>query len=255
MIPLRASRYGGQGRGFALLELLIATAIATLVAAAIAAMVPSLQAFFEQAPAAIDLQQRGRTAIDAIAVAVRAADHVTPFDPDAHGHFRQLRTIAPKPDAAQGVVAEDQAGAGGELWLSAARCPWVADVCGFVRGSVARITDGAGRFDVFTVGAIDVASRGITPRHPFDAPYAADATLVEVDAYTFRLDPQPDGSSALVRETASGAVQPLVDRISELRFEPSIDGRGIDVTVTLQSHRSQAAESARRLAVVARNVP
>ena len=244
-----------MNRGFSLLELLIATAISALVAAAIAAVVPSLQAFFEQAPAAIDLQQRGRTAVDAIAHAVRAADHVVLLDQDSsHGGFRQLWTIAPKTNAAQGVVGEDQSGPGGELWLSAARCPGVPDVCGFERGSLALIADGTGRFEVFTVGSVDVAARGIVPRRRFEQPYAADATVVEVDAYTFRLDPQPDGSSALVRETGSGAVQPLVDRVSELRFERSFDERGIGVTLTLRSQGPRTEESTRRMAIVARNL-
>lgn len=243
-----------MSRGFTLLELLIATAISALFAAAVTAVVPALQSFFEQAPAALDLQQRGRTAVDAIAHAVRAADHVMPFDQDSHGRFRQLRTIAPKTNAAQGVLAADQSGPGGELWLSAVRCPGVPDVCGFVRGSIARITDATGRFDIFTVGSIDVAARGIAPRYPFDHPYAADATVVEVDAYTFRLDPQPDGSFALVRETGSGAVQPVVDRVSDLRFERSLDARGIDVTLTVQSQGPRAEESRRRMAIVARNL-
>lgn len=255
MIRLRAPRFGGEARGFSLLELLIATAIAALVTAGIAAVVPSLQAYFERAPGTIDLQQRARTAVDAIAQAVRAADEVVLLDRDAsHGHFRQLQTTAPKTNAAQGVVVEDQLGPGGELWLSAARCPGVPEVCGFVRGSIARIADGTGRFDIFTVGSADVVARGIAPRRPFDEPYAAAAIVVEVDAYTFRLDPQPDGSFVLVRETASGAVQPIVDRVSDMRFERSLDARGIDVTLTLQSQGPRAEESTRRLAIVARNL-
>jgi prepilin-type N-terminal cleavage/methylation domain-containing protein len=251
---LRALRYGGQDRGFSLVELLIATAIAALVAAAIAAVVPSLQAFFEQAPAAIDLQQRGRTAVDVIASAVRAADHVELLDQNSpQVHFRQLRTIAPKTHAAQGVVGEDQSGPGGELLLSSARCPAVPDVCGFGRGSIALIADGTGRFDLFTVGSVDGAAHAITPRHRFDQPYAADATMIEVDAFTFRLDPQPDGSLALVRETGEGAVQPIVDRVRELRFERSFDQRAVEITLTLLSQGPQVQETTRRMAIVARN--
>ena len=242
-------------RGFSLLELLIATAISALFAAAVAAVVPSLQAYFEQAPGTIDLQQRARTAVDAIAHAVRAADEVMLLDQDSsHGSFRQLRSIAPKTNGAQGVVEEDQSGNGGELWLSTARCPNVPDLCGFVRGSIARIADGTGRSDIFTVGSIDAAARGLAPRRPFDQPYAADATVVEVDVYTFRLDPQPDGSFALVRETGSGAVQPIVDRVSEVTFERAVDAREINVTLTVQSHASRAGKSTRRMAMVARNV-
>jgi prepilin-type N-terminal cleavage/methylation domain-containing protein len=242
-------------RGFSLLELLIATAIAVLCAAAIAAVVPSLQALFEQAPRTIDLQQRTRTAVEAIAHAVRAADEVELLEQDSsHGYFRQLRTIAPKANAAQGVVVEDQSRPGGELWLSEARCANAPDVCGFVRGSIARVADGTGRFDIFTVGSIDVAARGIAPRRRFDQAYAANATVAEVDAYYFRLDPQPDGSFALVRESGAGAVQPIVDRVSEVRFERSLGARRIDVTLTLLSHGPRPEESTRRMAIVARNL-
>ena len=242
-------------RGFSLLELLIATAISALVAGAIAAVTPSLQAFFEQAPAAIDLQQRGRTAVDAIAQAVRSADKLLLLDHDSsRGHFGQLMTIAPKANAAQGLLAADQPGPGGALWLSVSRCANVPDVCGFARGSVARIADGGGRFDVFTVGAIDAAARTLSPRRPFDQPYPVNASIVEVDAYTFRLDPQPDGSSTLVRETGTGTVQPIVDRVSELRFEPTVGARGIDVILTLQPQVTAVGATTRRIEIVARNV-
>ncbi|HJU41646.1 MAG TPA: prepilin-type N-terminal cleavage/methylation domain-containing protein [Vicinamibacterales bacterium] len=244
-----------MSRGFSLLELLIATAIATAFAAAIATVVPSLQAFFEHTPAAIDLQQRGRTAVDVIAQAIRSADKIVLADEDPdHDYFRRLTAIAPRVNAAQGVLAEDQVGAGGDLALSEMRCPNVPDVCGFVRGTVAVISDTSGRFEVFTVGSSDGAMQSISPRRRFDEPYAADATVLEVDANTFRLEPQPDGSFTLVRETGAGAVQPIVDRVSDVRFERTFDVRGIDITLTLQSHRAGGGESTRRLAVVARNV-
>ena len=241
-------------KGFSLLELLIAAAISALCAAVIAAAVPSLQAYFEQTPGAIDLQQRGRTAVDAIAQAVRSADKVLLLDEDPSGaYFRQLMTVTPKANAAQGIVAEDQSGPGGDLFLSDARCPAMPEVCGFVRGSVAVIA-GGGQFEIFTVGATDPASWGVSPRRRLDHAYAAEATVVEADVFTFRLAPA-DGSYALVRETGAGAVQPIVDRASELRFEHVFDARAIQVTVNLQLQGTPAGESTRRLAIVARNRP
>lgn len=242
-----------MNKGFTLLELLIATAISALFAAAVAATVPSLQAFFEHAPATIDMQQRGRTAIDAIAQAVRAADHVLLFEPDPlGGHFTQLMTIAEKANAAQGVLAADQSGPGGDLWLSAARCPGVPDVCGFSPGSSALIAGGDGQFELFTVGSVDAGTRTLSPRQRLDRSYAAGATLVSVDAYTFRLDAEPDGALTLVRQTHSGAVQPMVDRVSHLEFTRAFDDRGIGVAVKLQSH-GMRAETARHMAIVTRN--
>lgn len=241
-------------RGFSLVELLIAAALSALLAAAIAATVPSLQAFFERTPAAIDVQQRGRTALDVIAQAVRAADQVLLIDGDvAANEFRQLMTITPRVDAARGVVEQNLPDAAGDIVLSAAGCPAIADVCGFVRNSAGTIADDRGGFELFIVGATDIASRSISPRRPLSAAYIAGATVVEVEAYTFRLDPQADGSRTLVRETAAGAVQPIVDRVAGLRFARTFGTRGIDVTVMLQLHGSPA-ESTRRLATLARNL-
>ena len=242
-------------KGFSLLELLIATTIALVFAAAVAAVVPSLQAFFEQTPAIIDLQQRGRTAVDTIAQAVRSAERVVLLDEEpAGGSFRQLMTIAAKTNAARGLVAEQQLDPGDDLVLSDLHCPNVPDVCGFMRGSVAVVTDGTERFDLFTVGAIDARRWSIAPQRPFDEPYRVHATVVEVDAQTFRLDRQPDGSLTLVRETGTGAVQPIVDRVSELRFANTFDARNVDVTLKLRPHGTMAGDTTRHIAIAARNV-
>jgi prepilin-type N-terminal cleavage/methylation domain-containing protein len=235
--------------GFSLVELLIATAIAALLVAAIAAVVPPLQAYFEQTPAAIDLHQRGRTAVDAVAQAIRTADRLVLLDPG------RLMTIIPRINAGRGLLEHDQAHAGAVLSLSDVRCPAVAEVCGFVPGATAVIDDGTGRFNLFTVGTANPAARGIWPRHPFEQPYAAGASVGEVDAFTFRLDAQPDASTTLVRETGAGAVQPIVDRVTGLRFAEAFGARGIDVTMTLQSHGVPAIEITRRIAILARNVP
>jgi hypothetical protein len=50
-------------------------------------------------------------------------------------------------------------------------------------------------------------------------------------------------------------VQPIVDRVTGLRFAEAFGTRGVDVTMTLQSHGAQALEITRRIAVLARNVP
>jgi prepilin-type N-terminal cleavage/methylation domain-containing protein len=238
-----------QVRGFSLLELLIATAIAALLAAAIAAVVPPLQAYFEQTPAVIDLHQRGRTAVDAVARAIRTADRLVLLDSG------RLMTIVPRINAGRGLLEVDQAHAGADLLLSDVRCPAAADLCGFVPGASAVIDGGTGRFNLFTVGSANPVARSISPRHPFEQPYAANASVVEVDAYTFRLDAQPDATTTLVRETGAGAVQPIVDRVTALRFSAAFGARGIDVTMTLQTHGVPTIEITRRITILARNVP
>lgn len=244
-----------MSRGFSLIELLVATAISALIAGAIAAVVPPLQALFEQTPAAIDVQQRGRTAVDTIIQAVRGADQVLLLDADpSRTYFRELQAVVPKAGGATGVVAADQSGPGGQLFLAAAGCPAIPDVCGFIPGSIAMIADAAGRYDVFTVGSINTNGGSITAVRPFDRVYAADAVIVEVDVYTFRLDAQADGSSTLVRQTAAGAVQPIVDHVTDLRFENIFSGKGVAVALTLPPQRPTLRASSRRFAAVVRNL-
>ncbi len=259
MIHLRAARYGGQGpRGFTVIELLIAMAIALLIAGALAGVVQPARAAFDRVPAELDLQQRGRTAIDVISQAVRsagkdvAATHalgalseivpvVSVTDPVASGGgFATLTVMAPIADGAQGVLAASQSGSAGSLTLATAPCPNVKDVCGFNRGMTAVITDGSGRYDVFVVASTVGGSRRLTADRSFPLPYSIGAAVVEIDQHTFSLAPQADGSLSLIRETAAGAVQPVVDFVTALTF--TISNHRVDVAVSLQA----ATESLRR---------
>ncbi len=307
MIPLRPSRYGRHDNGFSLVELLVAMTICAVISAGIAAVVPPARAAFEATPAELDLQQRARTAIDVIGQGIRAAGSgvivseemgplagvvpaVIPFDVDeSAARFRRLRVIAPRTAAAQGLLAQHQAGSRGDLVLSAARCPAVQVVCGFSPGTTAVVADGSGRFDVFAIGSAQAATRRLTPARPLTPPYAAGSIVVEVDVYTFQLDAQPDGSRALVRLTAAGAVQPIVDRVISLHFEPyALDDNGdpmpmptdvltdgpwwrggpdgdydddvfrlkrVDIALSLQASPPMTVQRTLRFAVFLRNVP
>ena len=57
------------------------------------------------------------------------------------------------------------------------------------------------------------------PAQMLSRAYPEGAVLVEVDRFIFSLKEQPDGSYSLVRKTAAGAVQPLVDFVSGLAFD------------------------------------
>lgn len=258
-----AVRQGGQD-GFSLVELLVALVICLLVSAALGAMVPPSRAIFEHTPAALELQQRGRSAIDAIAHAVRSAgitDLVPPIvlsAPDPSGErFTQLLAIARALHAAEGRLDADQQGSSGDLLLAESPCPAVDEVCGFRRGASVVIADGLGRFDLFTVIETNSDLNGISSSVAFAEPYPAGSVVIEVDAYTFRLDTQPDGSTTLVRQTVAGAVQPIVDRVADLSLFES----GGQLEVNLTVHPADAVEGGRvrerafRGSVFPRNVP
>ena len=225
-------------RGFSLVELLVALAISMIVSAALAAMVPPARVAFEHTPAALDAQQRHRTTTDALTQAVRAAGipgFVPPVvlaDPDPDGvRFATLLAITPRWNGARGILAIDQEGESGALMLAASPCPGVLEVCGFTRGTTTVIADGAGHFDLFEVASTNQAAGSLVAANAFTTSYPAGSIVVEVDAYTLRLDARPDGAHALVRETIAGATQPIVDRVRAMWFE--LSGSRLDVQVLL----------------------
>ena len=226
----------GTSTGFSIIELLIATMVTILIAGAIAGVAPHARAAFDRVPADLDLQQRGRTAIDVLSQAIRSAgtnvaatkslgalSDLLPAvsvsgeeEPDV---FTELTVIMPVRDAAQATLETDQPAPGGAMTLAAAPCPNTKDVCGFTPGSTTVVADGNGHFDVFPVAAINSVTRQLTPAQPLSQSYPEGSVLVEADRFIFSLREQPDGSYSLVRQTAAGAVQPVVDFVSGLAFE------------------------------------
>jgi len=127
--------------------------------------------------------------------------------------------IIPVPDAAQGLLAVDQSAPGAAMTLAADHCPNVKDACGFTPATTAVVADGAGHFEVFSIGATHAGARRVTPAHALSRSYPAGSMIVEADQWTFALAEQPDGSDSLIRTTAAGAVQPIVDFVSGLSFD------------------------------------
>lgn len=238
-------------RGFTVIELLIALAIVMLIGGALASVVEPARAAFDRVPAELDLQQRGRTAIDVIAQVVRsagknvAATHalgafsdivpaVSVADPEESGDaFATLTVIVPAVDGAQGVLAAAQSGAGASIALATTPCPNVKDVCGFNPGMTAVITDGVGHHDVFIVASTVVGSRRLTADRVLSQPYPSGSAVVEIDQHTFGLASQTDGSFSLIRETAAGAIQPVVDFVTSLSF--TISGHQVEVALSVQA--------------------
>ncbi len=217
--------------GFSLVELLVAMTITVLIAGALAAAAPAARAAFDRVPAELELEQRGRIAIDTLTRSLRAAERVAVSVPDGAGGYAQLTTVTPVESAAQGVLAIDQATPSASMTLAAWLCPNLKDVCGFTNGAMAMISSGQGGFDVFIVGATSAVQRQLTPSHALSRAYPAGSTLIEVEQNTFGIDEQADGTFSLTRVTAAGAVQPIVDGIRSLTFQ--VSSRRVDVEVTV----------------------
>ena len=268
MIRCRGSRCGGQAccraaeegarpAGFSLVELLIAMTICALISGAVAATVPPSRAAFEHTPAALDVHQRARTAADALEKAIRSAMVVVLHDVQPNGDAARLQAVSRSANGSQGVVALDQMDGGSALVLSTSQCPLIPDICGFRAGATAMISSPGAPSEVFVVMAADMASRSLIVETPLAQPYSSGAFVNEVDAYTFRIVMPANGPGTLVRETAAGAVQPVVDGVSDLAFlwrSP----RELEVRLQLdplQGAPASVRSTVARLVIFTRNAP
>jgi hypothetical protein len=256
---------------------LVAFAVCALLSGAVAAVVPSARAAFDSTPEVMDQQQRERTLADVLGRALRSAallqavgddgtrgvsvPAVELLELDEDGVQSRAFRVLSAAGGGRGVLAVDQAGSNGGLQLQPDQhCPAAGELCGFSTGATALVVDAAGRFDLFAVNAIDATTHVLSPSGGFAAPYPAGSAVFEVASDTYRLEPQADGSRTLVRETAAGATQPMVDNIGELslvalRLADRLTR--VDITVRLGSRSlargRQVPDRLLRLSVALRN--
>ena len=244
-------------KGFTLIELLVALTMTLLVAGALAAVMPAARAAFDRLPAELEMQQRGRTAIDTLSQVLRAADRISVANPDETGEYAELTAVVPVVNGARGVLSVDQPAPGSAMTLAVPACPNIKDICGFVNGAVAMVSDGNGTYDVFTVSSTDAGQRRFTPSRALSQAYSAGSVVFEVEENTFGLDAQPDGTYSLTRVTAVGAVQPIVDFISDLTF--AVNAQHVDIALHVQaateSQRGAIADRVFRTSIALRNQP
>jgi type II secretory pathway pseudopilin PulG len=246
--------FSNQGsHGFTVIELLIALTIVMLISGALASVVTPARAAFDRVPAELDLQQRGRTAIEVLSQAIRSAISIA--DPGAAGGaLATLTVITPVAAGARGVTDTNQSGT--SMVLATTPCPNVKDVCGFTPGAAAVITDGDGQYDVFIVTSTIPGARQLSSDRSLSHAYPAGSTVVEIEQSTFSLSSQADGSLSLIRETAAGAIQPIVDFVSKLSF--IVSGGQVDIALSVgaptDSLRRVVAERVFRTSIKLRNV-
>lgn len=219
-----------SARGFTLVELLVTLTVVLAIAGALAGASGPAREAFARVPEELDLQQRARTAIDAITRPLRSS---LTFDVGGDG----ASIVVTVPTVGQGIVDVDQANATSGIVLAAAACPNLNDLCGLTAGVPALIRDNAGARDLFAVAAISVPFRTIIPDRALSHPYREGSIVAAVDQYTFRQLAQSDGSFSLVRQTAAGAIQPIVDFVSDLSFSAV----GAQVSIGIRIHPATRA--------------
>jgi hypothetical protein len=223
-------------RGFTLAELLVATLIALFVSAGALVLAGAARVALTVEPASADTVRRLREGADVIAAAVAAAGGERGIGDDTSPLSAFVPTVRMAGDAGAGAFAEllivrgvqggrgrlatDQPGPAGSLTLDPADglCPRSGEVCGFSVGDVAVAFDARGHFDVLIVGAVSTALARITPRAPLAYAYPAGAWVVAVRQERLLLAPQPGGARTLMRVTAAGAREPVLDAVTGLQL-------------------------------------
>jgi type II secretory pathway pseudopilin PulG len=233
--------------GFTLAELLVATAV-TIVALGLAvSLLHPVTAAFQSLPEASDAQQRLRVAVhtlsDEIAGAgagpvsgwaaravpawpavlpCRSAGEPLGTRPDGCAQPDAITLMTTPLAAPQAVLADDLAAADGPFRLAAlSACALSHPACRFHADARVLIADGTGAWDVAPLSA--VSADGFSLEHagaPVGRVYRAGALVGEVasSSYNRRLD-LVTGVSQLRRSVDGSADLPVVDHVTDLRFE------------------------------------
>jgi len=234
-------------RGFSLVELMVALAIALLVTSAVFAMLNPAGGAFQVQPEAADTLQRLRAATDALRRDVMSAGSGastarSPYpsaliaaaifparigrrSPDAAGTFRDtvLSFWSVSAAAPQAALAAPLASVSGAATISAG--PGCADQdlsCGFRSGMLAAVFGRSGAWDLFSI--TDAQGPVLTLQHNLrDSAFvfAAGDTIAAATARTyFFRDDRSTGVPQLMRYDAGGGPDtPVIDHIAYGRFE------------------------------------
>jgi type II secretory pathway pseudopilin PulG len=238
--------HGARRRGFALLEVLAATAIVlVLVGSLLMILLPS-QGGFRTQPAAIDVQQRLRIAADAIHRDILGAGSgplnpllglplgavvpsVLPYrvglrrgDPPGTCRDDLITLVTSVPGAAAATISTDFQGSAGAVGLLGVPGCAAGDMtCGLQPEMSVLMLDANGQWDLYGVAAalgdtVTLEARGASSGRR----YLVGARLVPVDLATYylRASAGPDGPQ-LMRYDANRSDLPQVDHIVVLSVE------------------------------------
>jgi hypothetical protein len=232
--------------GFTLVELLVSAAITLTITGVALVMVSQGRSALDQGAMGLEAAQRLRAGLDVLARDLRAAGagpeadsgalamvHAMPVVelrrsprslPVERGAFDSVRVTAAPVGGAHGRLASRAVPGGPIVLRGPPECP-ALPACGFREGASAVVYDGSGAFDAVVVTGIDSASGAVVVSPALSREYPVDALIAEVVLSTFLVDTETDGAGRLMRQTAAGAVQPIVDHL--VRFSVQAFGEAL----------------------------
>jgi hypothetical protein len=240
--------------GFSLLEVITAIAVMLTVMSTVFALMNPAEGAFLVAPEAADLQQRLRVATDTLHRSLMMAGAGPHHDRQAGGLLAFFAPVMPfrrgaVGDASAGSFTTDTitilyvparaaetttsmpvAGAHAALRVNDGNlCPREPagipkPVCGFQPGMSLLIVDEAGRYDVFTVTAVEGDTAQLIVHKPATTAttmYPAGSKVVEVvdRTYTLHADVARKQSQLVTYDGSDRADVPVVDNVVSLGFE------------------------------------
>jgi hypothetical protein len=237
-------------RGYALLELLIATAIGAALLGVLFRFAVSAHTTVAVQGNMSDLQQRLRVAVESIQRDLllagagpsrgasagplgRVFPSIMPArlgsagaDPELTFHDDRITVLYVPDTRAETALAVAMVDAGSPLTIdgNAPGCP-AARACDFAPGDQAVIFEpgaAGGAHDVFTVAAVDPAWGLLTAAAPLSRPYGAGARVAAIVQRVYYLDRA--GKRLMVYDGARSDV-PLVDHVVDLHFSYLADPR------------------------------
>ncbi len=238
--PARAAR---QCAGFSLVELMVATAVLVAVASAVGGLAVALQRGFDRSLASGELSARARSGLTALLAELRDAGSGVALAPPMQNlttvwpvvlparSLTDPRRLAPftavtviRASGAQAVLSE-AADAGSAVVRIDAAAPSVNQdgTGGFGAGDRAVIFDAA-RAEEVGIAASAAGSWVLALSAPLATAFGRGAVVAAVARTSFGLRTAADGSWRLVRISAGGAEQPVLDAVA--RFEVSLWGVG-----------------------------
>jgi hypothetical protein len=220
-------------RGSSLVEMVVSLAIMLVVVAAILVLVSPAHGTFATQNELLDVQQRLRTAADAIARDVLIAGagsrgyfaSITPHrrgtrSADSPGAFftDRISVVFVPPRAPQTTVSSPTGDPGSVLATPQPGCPAGSPLCGFRANMLVAVFDETGAYDTIRLSNVTIDP----PALAYDGPalsksYAAGARIAQVETTTYWL--RPGSVPQLMKYDGRETDVPLADNIAALHID------------------------------------